>query len=145
MALVYRNTPADALRDPINVVSESAEKAVQARYRADVTALQRFYSEGDGERMDVIKKIRPVLEGYCRNLFPTQFGEQEMLGGIIGIIRTAGAAHQLNPIVEDLDELNRYCRRYDHAENPSAATEPIDDAELRGYVGRTLRLVGCLL
>lgn len=121
------------------------EKAVQARYRADIDALMRFFSAGEGERMDVIQKLRPVLEGYCRNLYPTQFGEQEMMGSIVQKIRDAGAAHPLYPIVEDLDELNMYCRRYHHAENPTAATEPIDDAELQGYVKRTLKLVGCLL
>jgi hypothetical protein len=68
-----------------------------------------------------------------------------MMGGIIGKIQQAGATHPLFPIVEDFDELNMYCRRYHHGENPSAATEPIDDAELQGYVKRTLTLVGCLL
>jgi len=121
------------------------EKAVQARYRADIDTLLRFFSQGEGERMDVIQKIRPVLEGYCRNLYPTQFGEQEMMGGIVRTIRDAGAAHPLHPIVEDFDELNMYCRRYHHSENQNAATEPIDDAELQGYVKRTLKLVGCLL
>ena len=121
------------------------EKAVQARYRADIDTLQRFFSVGQGERMDVIQKLRPVLEGYCRNLYPTQFGEQELMGSIVGKIRDAGGSHPLNPIVEDLDELNIYCRRYHHAENPNAATEPIDDAELQGYVKRSLKLVGCLL
>ena len=68
-----------------------------------------------------------------------------MMGSIVGKIRTAGAAHSLYPIVDDFDELNMYCRRYHHAENPNAATEPIDDTELQGYVKRTLSLVGCLL
>jgi wobble nucleotide-excising tRNase len=121
------------------------EKAVQARYRADIDPLQSFYSHGAGERRDVIQKLRPVLEGYCRNLYPTQFGEQELMGSIVEKIRQAGSTHPLHPIVEDLGELNMYCRRYHHGENPSAATEPIDDTELQGYVRRTLRLVGCLL
>jgi hypothetical protein len=68
-----------------------------------------------------------------------------MMGGIIRIIRDAGASHPLHPVVEDLDELNIYCRRYHHAENPNAASEPIDDAELLGYVKKTLKLVGSLL
>jgi hypothetical protein len=95
--------------------------------------------------MDVIQRIRPVLEASCRTLYPAQFGEQEMMGSIVGKIRDAGAAHPLHPIVGDLDELNMYCRRYHHGENPNAATEPIDDAELQGYVKRTMKLVGCLL
>lgn len=68
-----------------------------------------------------------------------------MMGGIITIIRAAGATHPLHAIVEDLDEINVYCRRYHHGENPNAATEAVDDAELQGYVRRTLKLVGCLL
>jgi wobble nucleotide-excising tRNase len=56
------------------------EKAVQARYHADIDTLQRFFADGEGERMNVIQKIRPVLEGFCRNLYPRQFGEQEMMG-----------------------------------------------------------------
>jgi hypothetical protein len=120
------------------------DKAVQARYKADLDTLQRFFSLGEGEQRDVIQKIRPVLEGYCRNLYPTQFGEQELMGSIIGKIRDGGAAHPLAPIVEDLDELNVYCRRYHHGENPHAATETIDETELTSYVGRTLKLVGCL-
>src|SRR5712675_781645 len=82
----------------------------------------RFYSSGGGAGMDVIQKIRPVLEGYCRNLYPSRFEEQEMIGSIVGKIREAGAAHPLHPIVEDLDELNVYCRRYHHAENPTRQT-----------------------
>ncbi|MEY2565017.1 MAG: hypothetical protein QOH88_3210 [Verrucomicrobiota bacterium] len=127
------------------IVEWDIDKAVQARYKADVETLQQFYSSGDGVERDVIQKMRPVLEGYCRNLYPTQFDEQDMMGVIIGKIRDAGATHPLQPIVEDMDELNIYCRRYHHADNPNAATEPIDECELTAYVGRTLKLVGCLL
>lgn len=127
------------------IVEWDIERSVQARYRADIDTIQRFFSLGEGDRMDVIQKLRPVLEAYCRTLYPTQFGEQEMMGSITKKIRGAGAAHPLSTVVDDLDELNMYCRRYHHGENPNAATEPIDDAELQGYVKRTLKLVGCLL
>lgn len=124
------------------IVEWDIEQALRDRYRADLDTLQRFFSVGEGNGRDVIQKIRPVLEAYCRKLYPTQFGEQEMLGGIIRIIRNAGIAHPLSAIVEDLEELNMYCRRYHHGENPNAATEAVDDAELQGYVRRTLKLVG---
>jgi wobble nucleotide-excising tRNase len=129
----------------ITIAEWDIEKAVMARYRAQIDDLQRFFSFGEGDPRDVTQKLRPVLEGYCRNLYPAQFGEQETLGVMVGKICTAGATHPLYPIGDDLDELNLYCRRYHHAENPNAATEPIDDEELRGYVRRTLSLVGCLL
>jgi wobble nucleotide-excising tRNase len=127
------------------IVEWDIERAVQARYRADIDALQTFFSLGEGEPREVIQKLRPVLEGYCRTLYPTQFGDLDTLGVIVGKIRAAVAAHPLRPIADDLDEVNMYCRRYHHGENPNAATEPIDDAELQGYIKRTLRLVGCLL
>lgn len=120
------------------------ERAVQARYRADINTLQLFYADGEGVPRDVVQKLRPVLEAYCRNLYPTQFGEQEQLGGIVTIIQNAGTNHPLAPIINDLDDLNVYGRRYHHGENPNAATEQLDDAELKGYTGRTLRIVGCL-
>lgn len=127
------------------IVEWDIEKALQARYRADIDALQRFVANAEGENREIIQKLRPVLEGYCRTLYPTQFLDQDTLGVIVGKIRAVGAGHPLWSIADDLDEINTYCRRYHHAENPAAATEPIDDAELRGYARRTLTLVGCTL
>lgn len=122
------------------------EKAVQARFRADIETLQRYFSATEGQPRDIIQKIRPVLEGYCCNLYPTQFPEGDTLGEIIGKIRAAGAVHPLAGILDELDELNQYTRRYHHGENPNnAAVEPVNAAELEGYVRQTLRLVGCLL
>lgn len=121
------------------------EQAVKARYRADVEILQRYYSEGEGNARDVVQKIRPVLEGYCRNLNPIQFTEEDILGAMIGKIRNAGHAHPLSGIAEDLEDLNVYTRRYHHAENPGAANEAIDDTELAGCVKRALSLVGNLI
>jgi wobble nucleotide-excising tRNase len=121
------------------------EKAVQARYRADLIALQAFFSFGEGQPRDLIQKLRPVLESFCRNLYPTQFAEQDMMGAIIGKILAAGTSHPLYTIVDDINEVNMYCRRYYHGENPHAALEPIDNAELLAYVKRTLKLAGSLL
>ena len=118
-------------------------KAVQGQYRADMDTLQRFFSSGEGDPRDVVQKLRPVLEAHCHNVCPTGFDEQEMMGSMIGKIRDAGVTHPLHSIMEDLDELNVYCRRYHHARNQNAATELIDDGELQGYVSRTLILVGC--
>ena len=78
--------------DNTTIAEWDIEKAVLARYLADLDTMQRFFSDGEGVPRDVIQKIRPVLEGYCRNLYPTQFGEQEMLGSIVGKIR-APAPH----------------------------------------------------
>jgi wobble nucleotide-excising tRNase len=126
------------------IVEWDIEQAVQARFKSDIDALLRFHSLNDGRPREVIQKIRPVLEGYCRNLYPTQFGE-DTLGEIVGKIRAGGAGHQLASIGDELEEVNIFCRRYHHGDNLGAAVEPIDEMEVLGYVARTLKLVGCLL
>jgi wobble nucleotide-excising tRNase len=120
------------------------ERAVQGPYRRDIDTLLRFFSDNDGDPRNVVQKIRPVLEGYCRYVCPTQFGEQDTMGTMVAAIRAAGAAHPLHPVVDDLDDINVYSRRYHHPETGRLTAEPIDDAELQGYVRRTLKLVGGL-
>jgi wobble nucleotide-excising tRNase len=118
------------------------EGATQDRYKADRKVLTDFYHVGDGEARDVVQKIRPVLETYCRILGAGAIAEADMLGSIIGKIRTVGSGHQLYPLCDDLEELNEYTKRYHHGENTQAAVEPITDGELQGYVRRTLEMTG---
>lgn len=120
------------------------ERAVQSRYHADLDKLQGFYSSNEGDSRDVVQKIRPVLEAFCRNLYPMHFEEQDKLGTMISKIRDSGATHPLMKNLEDLEELNTYSRQYHHADNPNATIEPLDDSELLGYVRRTRRIVGFL-
>lgn len=120
------------------------EQAVLNRYRADLNTLNQFMSSNEGNRRDVIQKIRPVLEWYYRTLYPRKFGAQETLGNIISKIRNECVTHPLAEYLEDLDVINNYCRRYHHAENQNATSEPVDDSELQGHVIRTLTVVGYL-
>ena len=41
-----------------------------------------------------------------------------------------------------MDTLNDYTKRYHHGENLHAATEPINDTELQGFVKKTLTITG---
>jgi wobble nucleotide-excising tRNase len=119
------------------------EEATQAQQRADINALSSYYNSAIGKPRDVVNKIRPVLETYSRNLFPTQFEDDDTLGVICGKIKNAGSAHGLAPVLDDLIEANDYTKRYHHGENPNAAAEPINDTELQGFVAKTLSVVGC--
>lgn len=118
------------------------EKATQDHYRADRKALADYCVANDGQLRDVVQKIRPVLETYCKNLSGGTLAESDTLGTIVGKIRAAGSGHQLHPLSDDLDELNEYTKRYHHGENPQAAIEPISDIELQGYVRRVLEMTG---
>jgi len=117
------------------------EEATQARFFTDRKALVDYHNMGQGNPRDIVNKIRPVLETYCRNLYPGDF-VVDTLGTIVGKVRTAGAAHQMFPLLDDLDALNEYTRRYHHGENPNAAIEPINDAELQGFVKKMLEITG---
>jgi wobble nucleotide-excising tRNase len=124
------------------IVEWDVEAATQGAYKADRQVLTDFYHEGAGALRDVVQKIRPVLEYYTKILGAGAVAEQDTLGVIVGKIRHAGAGHQLFPLCDEMDDLNVYTRRYHHGENPNAATEPIYDGELHGYVRRTLELTG---
>ena len=128
------------LRD--TTVSEwDIEVATQSRFLADRQALVDYYNSAQGHPRDVVNKIRPVLETYCRNLYPSQFTPADSLGAIIAKIRDAEPAHPLAAILDDLEGLNAYTTPYGHGQ-PDAATAPIDDNELYGFVKKTLTITG---
>lgn len=117
------------------------EVATQAQFLADRQALADYYNSAEGHPRDVVNKIRPVLETYCRNLYPSQFTPADSLGTIIAKIRDSGQTHSLAPILDDLEALNAYTTPYAHGQ-PNAATAPIDDNELHGLVKKTLTITG---
>jgi wobble nucleotide-excising tRNase len=129
------------LRDTTIIELDIAE-ATQAPYKAQRTVLLDYYHDSKGEPRDVVQKIRPVLESYCKILGGALFADDDTLGVMIGKIRNAGADHQLLPLCDDLEDLNEYTKRYHHGENPNAATEQINDIELQGKVKLTLELTG---
>ena len=117
------------------------EAATQTQFEADVQALAVYYDSAEGDPRDVVRKIRPVLETYCRNLCPSQFTLADNLGGIITKIRKTGSAHPLAALLDELEALNDYTTPYAHGQ-PDAGTSSIDDNELHGFVKKTLALSG---
>lgn len=107
--------------------------------------LTAFANDGEGDPRTVAQTIRPVLEAYFRFKFPGEFGETEWLGDFIEKIRRAAPGAALEPpqkLLEELEDVNEFSKKYHHKTNPSADTEPINDGELLGFVKRTLELVG---
>lgn len=118
------------------------DRATQHRFAADIKTLADYYNACEGDSRTIVSKIRPVLETYCRNLYPSQFLEADMLPSIVTKIRQAGSAHLLASVVDDLDIINVYTRRYHHGEGPQPAMEMIDETELQGFVRKTLAIIG---
>jgi wobble nucleotide-excising tRNase len=119
------------------------EKETQEGYFKDHAALSSYLLNGARELIDIVRKVRPVLEGYHRYRFPNQFPENEWLGDMIKRIRDSAGSHPMHPALEELEGINDYSRKYHHDTNPGKAdSEPINDGELQGYVKRTLDIVG---
>ena len=119
------------------------EKETQDGYFRDHAALSSYLLNGAKDLIDIARKIRPVLEGHQRYRFPNQFPDKEWLGDMIRRIRDSAGAHPMCPALEELGSINDYSKKYPHDTNPGKAdSEPINGAELQGYVQRTLAIVG---
>ena len=75
------------------------ERETQDGYKADREVLKKYFLSADGRPRDVVQKIRPVLETYCKNLGAGALTEVDTLGVIISKIRAVGATHQLFSLV----------------------------------------------
>lgn len=72
-----------------------------------------------------------------------QFTDKEWLGEMIDKIKAKGMDHQLFLLLEDLQSINDYSKKYHHDTNHAKAdTELIDDGELQSFAKRTLNIVG---
>ncbi|PAW79247.1 MAG: hypothetical protein B9S32_04650 [Verrucomicrobia bacterium Tous-C9LFEB] len=94
---------------------------------------------------EVAQTIRPLLEEYLRLKLPHSFADNEWLGDFISKIRNAQDTDPLaaaKGILERIENINEYSKRYHHSTNPAFSTEPIDETELMNYVTQTLDIVG---
>jgi wobble nucleotide-excising tRNase len=121
------------------------EAETQSEYLKDYNTLLTFYHDGSGNKAEVARSIRTFLEGRLRVEYPRQFAEKDWLGDFTNKIRSADASSPLNHAKADLAEIEAikdYSKKYHHDQNLRADSEPISDAELRGYVKRALKLAG---
>lgn len=114
-------------------------------YFDDQAKLRGFVENGRGERRDVVRALRPVLEGNMRLRAYPDFKESEWLGEFIKNVRAAAPGAALAAFKEvllDIEDINDFSKKYHHQDNPIGAdSEPLDDGELLTYVRRTLAFV----
>ena len=122
------------------------EKACQGRTATDIDDLQTYLTTGAGNLLDIIRKMRVVLETYCCTTYPTCFqAGQDWLGDIVRKTREGGATHPMLALYDELDQINDYTSQYHHGEDVADATpDQIDPTELTGYTRRTLKIVNAL-
>lgn len=122
------------------------EQETRGEYFRNYCALIEYQErEPSGDLRDVVRCIRPLLEGNLRFRFPGQFRPNYSFRDIILTIQQSQEGSPLEPLkayLHELQDINEYTRRYHHAENPGANGEAINDTELQGYVDRALSVLG---
>jgi wobble nucleotide-excising tRNase len=121
------------------------DEACKGRVASEIDDLQAFVVTGAGKSRDIIKKMRVVLESYCRTTFGGSFLPTDNLGGMVGKIRGGGATHPAAALHDELDQINDYTQGHHHGDDPTDGTaDIIDDQELKGFARRTLRVVNAV-
>ena len=116
-------------------------------FNKDLMTLRRFI-EGDISEdaiylREVIRCIRPSIEGIFRIKYFNYIRETEWLGDFIQKIRDSDSFSpfwKLKPYIEEIEEINDYSKTYHHS-NPNSMEVGISSMELRNYVKRTLALI----
>ena len=112
----------------------------------DLLVLDSFIKHGETcayDKRDVVRCIRPCIEGLFRIKYFTYIDDSKWLGDIIDFIRNAERNDIFYRQKENLDtlcDINDYSKIYHHS-NPNYLEVPINTEELRTYCQRTLELL----
>lgn len=116
-------------------------------FNKDLMTLRHFLDENTPADAiylrEVIRCIRPSIEGIFRIKYFNHINQNDWLGDFIQKIRDADEAspfNKLKPYLEEIEEINDYSKTYHHS-NPNNMEIGISAIELRNYVKRTLLLI----
>lgn len=93
---------------------------------------------------EVARAIRPTIEAYLRVASPEHFPPGTLLGPFRHLCdQRVGTTQQIldRANTDELRDLTEYANRFHHDTNAAWETEVINDAELLGFVQRTLAFV----
>jgi wobble nucleotide-excising tRNase len=108
------------------------------------TLLSSFMQTSTGDPRAVAEAIRPHIEAFLRVACPEHFPASTLLGPFRTLCdQRAGTPQEIlsQADTDELENLIEYANRFHHDTNPAWETEVVNDAELRGFVGRTLSFV----
>jgi wobble nucleotide-excising tRNase len=113
----------------------------------DIKVLNNYLVNGSTnelEKREIIRCIRPIIEGILRIKFFMEISKNEWLGDIIKKIRDAthnDKIYRLNKHLNEIIEINDYSKSFHHSDPTNPWGETINDEELRLYVNRTILLM----
>lgn len=125
-------------KDSSQIIPFDIERATLTGIFKDIMVLKEFADKGElsnHKPRDVVRCIRPVLEGFIRLKYYLHIEEGEWLGDFIKKIKDSkegDAFYQQQKNLVDIEDLNDYSKTYHHA-NPNCLEEPIVSSELQGY------------
>jgi len=141
LELVYKNKESWLTR------RNHQDRNVTGLFR-DIKTLTEFIKNGassESERRDVLRCIRPTLEGVVRVKYFDLLGESQWLGDFIKLVRSSKDGDDLYrlkdvSIFDDLCDINDYSKGLHHS-SPSERDADIDEQELLLLTEKALRLI----
>lgn len=112
----------------------------------DLLVLDTFIKQGESgpyNRRDVVRCIRPCIEGLFRIKYFNYLKDSVWLGDIIELIKNADKSsvfYRQKENLEELCDINDYSKIYHHS-NPNYMETPINTEELKTYCQRTIELL----
>lgn len=112
----------------------------------DLSVLKNYIEDGEASKYgkrDIVRCIRPIIEGFFRIKYFNYIAEDCWLGDIIEAIKKSSEGEVFYYQRNNLDELidiNDYSKTYHHS-NPNYLEIPINAEELKNYCRRTFNLL----
>lgn len=125
------------------------EKATLTGLSKDINIIDDYIKnidKAENSPRDVVRCIRPVLEGFFRVKYYGYIKDGEWLGDFIKKIKDAKTGEMFaypESVLLELEDINDYSKVYHHS-NPNCLEVPLNNAELLSYCKRTLDLLHML-
>jgi energy-coupling factor transporter ATP-binding protein EcfA2 len=119
------------------------EEDMEGEDAANKRVLASYYQGEGGDPRDVVKRIRPIIENFITRIEP-DLAKFKNLGEKLAKVRANNSSPALVQHYDRIDDLNTFTRKYMHGEGRNPDAEHLSEAELRGYVKKTLELTGNL-
>jgi len=129
------------------IVEYNIETETLSSILKDSLAIKNHLTHGsvtDQAKRGIARCLRPALESFFHLKFFDLVSPDDWLGDFISKLRTATATDpffRLQSNLTELTDINDYSKKYHHRFNANNETEPVNDAELRNYCTRTLKLI----
>ncbi|WP_320121146.1 AAA family ATPase [uncultured Sphaerochaeta sp.] len=112
----------------------------------DLNTVHNYFNNGlavNSDKHEIIRCIRPILEGIIKIKYFSVLKEDEWLGEIIKDIRESSGDNplvNLKPVYSILNDLNEYSKSFHHS-TPTDIPPVIQDQELKIYIKKLIHVI----